>query len=97
MRPRLEALFGPFPSSDRAKPPAIVHRGTVTGNGFTVEKLLVATRTNYYVPAALWLPDASNTSLGVDESAGGNNPSNAKIPGILLPVGHEGPAFRWNG
>ena len=44
VKPRLDALFGPFPPNDRVKPPATVHRGTVEGHGFTVEKLLVPTR-----------------------------------------------------
>lgn len=56
VRPRLEALLGPFPSANRSATPKTIERGTVTGSGFTVQKLLVETRPRYFVPSALWLP-----------------------------------------
>ncbi|MEN8230132.1 MAG: acetylxylan esterase, partial [Bacteroidota bacterium] len=75
VRARLLDIAGPFPE----KTPLNVRvTGTIQKEGFRVEKLIYESMPNYFVTAALFIPDNLK----------------GKAPAILNPIGHSTMSFR---
>lgn len=77
-------LFSPLPPTNRSKQPHVIERGTLTGDGFVMHKLLIEVRPGHYTTCGLWLPALPNHELELAN----------KIPAILVPSGHDGAAWR---